>query len=64
MRLLTFVGVQNMFKFISDVVVGDIIIENGNRTTVTKVDFVSCMHKTHINDKDCYENAAQVRVQD
>lgn len=53
-----------VFKNIAEVVVGDVIIEGGNRTTVTKVDTTACMHKVHINDKYCYEGFTEVRVQD
>lgn len=53
-----------MYKNITEVVPGDIILENSNRTTVTKVDLFSCKNKVHINDKDCYEAATDVRVQD
>lgn len=54
---------------ITDVQVGDIIIEGSgreqSRTKVTKVERSpnSCIGKTHINEKDCYENFADVRVQ-
>lgn len=55
-----------MYKIISDVLPGDIIIEGGNRTTVTKVEISpnSCKNKVHINEKDCWEGASEVRVQD
>lgn len=53
-----------MYKFIYEVKPGDIILEGGNRTTVTQVDTEICKHHTHINGKDCYDNAVEVRVQD
>lgn len=53
-----------MYKNIADVLKGDVIIEGSNRTTVTKVDTEICKNKVHINDKDCYEGFAEVRVQD
>lgn len=54
-----------MFKNITEVKFGDVIIEpTGGRTTVTKVETDVCKHKTHINGKDCYENFTDVRVQD
>lgn len=52
-----------MFKFITEIQSGDIIIEGPNRTTVKKVDTETCKNKVHINDKDCYEAMAEVRVQ-
>lgn len=53
-----------MHKSITDIRVGDIILDGGNRTTVVKIDREICKHKTHINDKDCWENFSEVRVQD
>lgn len=53
-----------MFKNITEVDLGDIILDNGGRTTVTKIDRNVCMHKVHINEKDCYEEFASVKVQD
>ena len=54
-----------LFKLISDVQPGDIILEGGNRTTVTKVEVAppGCRGKVHINSKDCYESFTEVRVQ-
>ena len=52
-----------IYKSILDVRVGDVIVEGGNRTQVTKVDQERCKNKVHINDKDCYESGAEVRVQ-
>lgn len=53
-------------KSIIEVVPGDVIIDGGNRTTVTKVEVFppGCSSKVHINDKDCYESFIEVRVQD
>lgn len=55
-----------MYKLITEVLVGETILDGGNRTKVTKVDISpnSCKSKVHINDKDCYEAATEVRVQD
>lgn len=53
-----------MFINITQVVPGDIILDGSNRTTVSKVDTKICRQKTHINEKDCYENFIDVRVQD
>ena len=55
-----------MFKNITQVVRGDIIIDSGNRTTVSKLEVSpeGCRHSTHVNEKDCYTNAADVRIQD
>lgn len=53
-----------MYVNIADVRIGDVIIEGSNRTTVSKVDTSICKNKVHINDKDCYEGFAEVRVQD
>ena len=53
-----------MLKNITEVVPGDVILEGPNRTNVEKVDLTSCMHKVHINDKFCFEDSAEVRVQD
>lgn len=56
-----------MYKSITDVRVGDTILEpNGGRTAVTKVELEpgSCKRKVHINGKDCYEGFAEVRVSD
>lgn len=53
------------YKNITEVVVGDVIVEPaGGRTTVTKVEVSpsSCKTKTHINSKDCYENFVDVLV--
>ncbi len=52
-----------MFKNIAEVVVGDVIVEGRNLTTVTAVDAEICKHKVHINGKDCYEAFADVQVQ-
>lgn len=54
-----------MYKVITDVIPGDIILEGG-RTEVKKVDLFpgSCKTKVHINEKDCYEQFSEVRVQD
>lgn len=55
---------------ISEVQVGDVILEGSgreqSRTKVAKVEAApnSCVGKTHINEKDCYENFTEVRVQD
>lgn len=53
-----------MYKNIMDVVPGDTILDGGNRTEVREVDTERCMGKVHINNKDCYEGFAEVRVQD
>lgn len=53
-----------MYKFVYEVRPGDIIIEGNNRTTVIEVDTAICRLHTHINGKDCYDNATQVRLQD
>ncbi len=53
-----------MHKFIFDVKVGDVILEGGSTTKVTQVDTEICKHHTHINGKDCYDNATEVRVKD
>ena len=55
-----------MLKSILNVVPGDVILEGSNRTEVRKVEYSpgGCKHKVHINDKDCYEGFAEVRVQD
>ena len=53
-----------MIKNITEVIPGDIILNNGSRTTVTKVERYRCLHKVHINEKDCYEEFTAVRVQD
>lgn len=52
-------------KNITDVQIGDVILEGGNRTTVTKVEVSpdGCKTKTHINGKDCWENFSDVFVQ-
>lgn len=54
-----------MHKLLIDVVPGDVILEGGGRTTVTKVEHSpnSCKNKTHINEKDCWESFTEVRVQ-
>lgn len=59
-----------MFISISDVQVGDVIIDGEgrmqSRTTVKKVERNpnSCIGKVHINEKDCWEGFAQVRLQE
>jgi hypothetical protein len=55
-----------MFKLITEVKPGDIIIESSNRTTVKMVEECQSSRgtKTHINEKDCWENFSEVRVQD
>lgn len=53
-----------IYKNIADVVPGDVIIEGGNKTAVTKVDVERCKGKVHINDRDCYEGFTSVRVQE
>ena len=54
-----------MYKLITDVRPGETILEEGGgRTAVKQVDTETCKNKTHINEKDCYENFAEVRVQD
>lgn len=52
------------FKSIIDVQVGDVIVDSGNRTTVTKTEFGprSCKGKVHINERECYEGFAEVKV--
>lgn len=54
-----------MLKNITEVQIGDVILEGGNRTTVTQVVVgpEGCKTKTHINNKDCYENFTDVMVQ-
>lgn len=56
-----------MYKSIQDVQPGDQILEPGGGTTyVRKVQHGpgSCKTKVHINEKDCYEGFASVRVAD
>lgn len=56
-----------MYKSIQDVRVGDQILEPGGGTThVRKIEHGpgSCKTKVHINQKDCYEGFAEVRVVD
>ncbi len=54
-----------MYKNIMDVQAGDTILEPGSgRTDVREVDTERCLGKVHINNKDCYESFAEVRVQD
>lgn len=53
-----------MYKFIYEVKPGDTIVEGGSSTKVVTVDTEICKHHTHINDKDCYDNAAEVFVKD
>lgn len=53
-----------MYKNIAEVRTGDVIIDGSNRTTVSKVDLEICKNKVHINEKDCYENFVEVRVQE
>lgn len=55
-----------MFKLITEVEPGDVIIEGPNRTTVKKVEIApgSCKNKVHINEKECWERYTEVRVQD
>lgn len=52
-------------RLISDVQVGDVIVERGNHTEVKKVEVApnSCVGKTHINEKDCWESFTEVMVQ-
>lgn len=52
---------------IQDVRPGDTILEpGGGKTFVKKKSFCSekLKHKIHINDKDCYEGFAEVRIQE
>lgn len=55
-----------MYRNIQDVRPGDVILDGGNRTTVVKheVNPAGCRFKVHVNDKDCYDGAADVRVQE
>lgn len=56
-----------MYKNITKVAPGDIILEpGGGRTLITKVEVSpdGCLDKTHINNKDCYENFSDVRLQE
>lgn len=51
-----------MFKQITQVVPGDVILDGGGRMKVVKVEHGVCMHKIHINGNACYERFAEVRV--
>lgn len=55
-----------MFKLVTDVHLGDTILEGGNHTKITKIEPCqsSKRSKTHINGKDCYENFSEIRMQD
>lgn len=55
-----------MYKLITEVLPGDTILDSGSRTEVKKVEFCPSSKgtKIHINEKDCYESFADVRVQD
>lgn len=55
-----------MFRSIAKVEKGDVILDGGSRTTVAKVEPCPSSKgtKTHINEKDCWENFTEVRVQD
>lgn len=45
-----------------DLEVGDEIFEGNKPTKVTRLDKRICRHHVHVNDKDCYDNAAVVKV--
>lgn len=53
-----------MFVNITEVIPGDVILEGG-RTEVKKVDVnpVGCRNKVHINERDCYEQFTDVRIE-
>lgn len=52
-------------KSISEIKNGDVILDGGNRTTVTKVEACQSSKgtKTHINNNGCWENSSEIRIQ-
>lgn len=49
-------------KMIHEVQVGDVIVQGKTMTPITGIDRTRCKSKTHINDKDCWENITEVLV--